>query len=334
MRLRNDNLKKIAITFFLFLIVLAFLPFIGIIHISPWELLSDHIEMQKQLIFWEIRVPRLLLAAIVGAGLSIAGLVTQAILRNPLATPYTLGISGGSAFGAVIAIKLGWSYIWFGLSPVVILAFSGAIITSLIIYLFAMTHRRVSALVLILAGVTISYMLGALNLFIQFIADFTETRQMVRWMMGGLETVGYQNLAGVAVPVVFGIIFVMRHAKDLNVLSLGDELAQSKGVDVTRLMRRLFFISALIIAAIVSVAGPIGFIGLIVPHALRLWLGPDNRYLIPASVFGGALFLMISDTIARTILAPIELPVGVLTAIIGGPFFIFLLLKRRKEILE
>ena len=306
--------------------------FFGIVSITPNELLKNEISNEKLIIFWQLRVPRVLLAAIVGAGLSLSGLVTQAILRNPLATPYTLGISGGSAFGAMLAIKLGLDITFLGFSPIIIFAFLGSIITAGIIYIFAMSSHKISTYVLILAGVTISYFLGAVNLFIQFISDFTETRQMVRWMMGGLETIGYSDIFGLAFPALSSMILISFYAKDLNILSLGDDLALSKGVDVSASVKGLFILVSITVATVVSFAGPIGFVGLIIPHFLRLWMGPDNRYLIPASVLGGAVFLMISDTLARLILAPTELPVGVLTAILGGPGFILMLLKKRREI--
>lgn len=329
----NHQFAKIIAILMLFLISLFVLPFLGWITISPEDIIGGHADPQQWTIFWEIRLPRILLAAVIGSGLSVSGLVTQSILRNPLATPYTLGISSGSALGAVVAIKLSLDIYFFGFSSILLFSFAGALFTAVVIYMLAMHRRKISTYVLILAGVTISYLISAINLFIQFLADYTETRQMVRWMMGGLETIGYQSLMGAAIPTLLAISAILFYAKDLNILSLGDELATSKGVDVKKTMRRLFILVAIIIAAVVSIAGPIGFIGLIIPHAFRLWLGPDNRYLIPGVFFGGAVFLMISDTVARLILAPVELPVGVLTAILGGPFFIILLFKRRNEIL-
>ena len=328
----KNNIKYFPWVGVLFLSMLAILPFIGVISISPPDIFGNSPDDQLGFIFWQIRVPRVLLACIVGAGLSVGGLVVQAVLQNPLATPYTLGITSGSALGAVIAIKLGMDWIIGGFSSLIVFSFVGALLTAWIIFLVAARMKRFSSYVLILAGITLAYALGAVTLFVQFFADWVETRQMVHWFMGGLQPVGYNQLLISAAITIPAILYIWRYGRELNILNLGEDLAQTKGVAVVKLTRNLFIAVAMIIAIIVSIAGPIGFVGIIIPHLLRLWLGSDNTVLIPMAVITGAIFLMISDTISRVIIAPAELPVGIITAIIGAFFFIVLLFRKRFEI--
>jgi iron complex transport system permease protein len=318
----------------IFLATLIIAPFIGSQSLNFDSVLSylSGTETVDGIIFFRIRLPRIFLSVITGASLSLAGVVFQALLRNPLATPYTLGVSAGSALGAVLMIKLGLVFSVFGFSSLQTAAFLCSLLTIFIIYLMSRRNRQISITTMILAGVTVSYFFGAVILFLHFLADFTETRQMIRWMMGGLDVVN-PALLWQSLPVLlisYGILFFQ--AKKLNILSASEETALSKGVSVEAVRRIVFIIGSLITGWVVAISGPIGFVGLIVPHFLRLLLGYDHRLLIPAALFGGGAFLVFCDTLARTILAPVDIPVGIITAIFGGPFFLWLLYRQSSNI--
>jgi len=279
-------------------------------------------------IFFRIRLPRILLAVLTGASLSLAGVVFQALLRNPLATPYTLGVSSGGALGAVLMIKLGISIPLLGFTTIQSAAFAGSLLTILLVYFLARRHGRISINTMILAGVTISYFFGAMILMLHFLADFTETRQMIRWMMGGLDIVNYSLVLRTLPVLLICYLVLFSNSRMFNILSISEETALSKGVSVKRVQMITFVTASLITGIVVAVSGPIGFVGLIVPHFLRMFVGVDHRYLIPASVFFGGGFLALCDTLARTIIAPVDVPVGIITAILGGPFFLWMLVHK------
>jgi iron complex transport system permease protein len=306
-------------------ITLLITPLIGPTKISFGSLWSGGLEQD---ILLDLRLPRLVFAFLVGFILSMIGTVFQALLRNELATPYTLGVSSGGALGAVVAIKSGLVISFLGFSTSVLFSIAGSMITILVIYLIAKGKVGLSPVTLILTGVTLSLLFSSVILFIHYLADFTETYRMIRWLMGGLQISGWQYSL-VLIPFTFlAFIFFLRSAGAINIMSAGTELALSKGVNVKRLQMRAFFGGSFLIGVVVAFAGPIGFVGLIIPHLLRLLVGPDHRrLLIVAPLFGG-IFLMWCDTLARTIISPAELPVGVITAMLGGPFFIWLLVGR------
>ncbi len=241
-------------------------------------------------------------------------------MRNDLATPYTLGISSGGSLGAVLAIKSGFLLQWIGFSAVVIFSVTGSLVTILIIYVIARSRYGMSPLTLVLTGVTISLLFSSLILFIHYLADFTETYRMIRWLMGGLQITGWQFPLTLLPVAVVTFVYFYRHAHAINILSTGHEMAMSKGVDVLRFQKRIFFGGSVLVGVVVAFAGPIGFIGLIIPHLIRLLIGPDHGVLLPCAVVGG-VFLVWCDTLARTMIAPAELPVGIITAMIGGSFF-------------
>lgn len=328
-----ESRAKLLVIFFLFLLLISVLFIVPLIGSQPLQVqqIIDYlkgIETTSGIIFFRIRIPRILLAIITGASLALAGVVFQALLRNPLATPYTLGVSSGGALGAVLVIKLGVSFSWWGFSTIQISAFIGSIATITLVYLLARRQRRISVYVMILAGVTLSYFFGAMILMLHFLADFTETRQMVRWMMGGLDVVNSEILWR-SLPLIFiSYLVLFSQARMLNILSTSEEIALSKGIAVERVQKIAFLFSSLLTGLVVAISGPIGFVGLIIPHFLRLIIGYDHRYLIPASLLLGGSFLAICDTVARTILAPVDIPVGIITALIGGPFFVWLLVRR------
>ena len=275
------------------------------------------------------RLPRTLAGALVGAALASAGVVFQGLLRNPLATPFTLGVSAGAALGAMLSITFNWSLGAFGLSTVSLASFAGSLGAVGIVYALARArHSGLSTDVLLLAGVTMNAFFSALILFVQYFADFAETYRTLRWLMGDLDISSYEPLV-TASPLIIGAFVVFAWlARPLNVLSLGPDGAASRGVDVARVQRSAFLSGSLVTGAAVSVAGPIGFVGIIIPHLVRLMVGADHRVVLPASALFGAAFLVACDVLARTVLSPIELPVGVITALIGGPFFLWLLVKR------
>jgi len=317
-----------------FLIVFTFItfivaPLVGSNTLSVLDLFSSETGEQ---IFFDLRLPRIVFSFLVGFALALVGIAFQALLQNELATPYTLGVASGGALGAVISIKSGLVLSVFGFTLITFSSVGGSVLTILIIYTIAKSRAGLSPLTLILTGVTISLLFSSLILFVHYLADFTETYRMIRWLMGSLQVTGW-NYSLILFPFVFLTFFYLLHkAVALNIISSGDEMALSKGVDVLSLQRGIFLISSALIGLIVAFAGPIGFIGLIIPHLIRLLIGADHRkLLIVAPIFGGT-FLIWCDTLARTIISPAELPVGIITAMLGGPFFIWLLIKQKRSI--
>jgi ABC-type Fe3+-siderophore transport system permease subunit len=281
-------------------------------------------------IFFIARLPRTLAGACVGALFASAGVIFQGLLRNPLATPFTLGVSTGAALGAVLAITFNWSIAAAGISAVPVAAFVGSLIAVAIVYALAQArHRGISTTVLLLAGVTMNAFFSALILFVQYFASFADTYRTLRWLMGDLDVSSYQPILA-ALPASLAAFAVFAWlARPLNLLALGPDSAESRGLDVTRAQRAAFLSASLATGAAVSIGGPIGFVGIIIPHLVRLIVGPDHRLVLPAAALFGAAFLVGCDLIARTILAPVELPVGIITAMIGGPFFLWLLIRKR-----
>ncbi|RMG68889.1 MAG: iron ABC transporter permease [Calditrichaeota bacterium] len=319
----------------LLLVVILLAPTVGSQPLNwreVWEYLHGQ-STRSGIIFFQLRLPRVLLAALAGGGLAVAGVVFQALLRNPLATPYTLGISAGSALGAVLAIKWHLSGLWLGFSPVQWCALGGGLATLLLVMALARSAAGWSIHTLVLAGVTMNYFLGALILFAQYLADFTETIQMVRWMMGQISTTGTPLLMATAGLVISVSVILWILAKPLDLISTSPELALSRGVSVQQVQWIALSLAALVTAGLVALCGPIGFVGLVVPHVLRMLAGPAHRVLIMAALFTGAAFLLLADTLARTLIPPVDLPVGILTALVGGPFFLWLLFRREQVFL-
>jgi iron complex transport system permease protein len=287
---------------------------------------ADNADAQ---IFFVARLPRVLAAALVGGSLAMAGAVFQALLRNPLATPDTLGVSSGAALGAMLAIAFHFDFAIGGFSSVSLSSFAGSLGALAIVYMLATARRRgLSTTVLLLAGVTMTAFFSALILFVQYLTDFVDTFRTVRWLMGMLDVGSYTPLLGALplIAVAFGIVATL--PRPLDLISLGADAAAARGVDVQRAERLALVSASLATGAAVSISGPIAFVGLVVPHIVRLVVGSDHRLVLPASVLFGASFLIACDLIARTMFAPVELPVGIVTAIIGGPFFLWLLVRR------
>ena len=286
-------------------------------------------------IFYYLRLPRILMAFMAGATLALVGAVFQALLRNPLATPYTLGVASGGAFGAVAAlflpIHLPWiAFGWGPFSHVQCLAFGGAMLAVGLIWMLARGGGRVSTMELLLAGVTLGMIFSALILAIRYFTDPQHLVGMDRWMMGGLDVDGYRDVLAVLVFMAPAVAILLALGQGLDQISFGEQMALGRGVNVARLQKVGFLGGSLAVAAVVAATGPIGFIGLIVPHTMRRLVGPDHRLLLPCVFFAGGGFLVVCDTFARTIIAPTELPVGIVTALLGGPFFIYLLIHGRR----
>ncbi len=280
----------------------------------------------ERAIILSLRVPRALLAGLVGAGLSVSGAIFQALLRNPLADPYILGVSSGAAVGAIIAILMGLSTLSIGLP---LASFIGALLTIFIVFNFGRQDGKIHPNTLLLAGVIIGSFLSALIMFFISISQKEELHTIIFWLMGDFSFSNPQAVYMISPYIFFGFIFLYLRARQLNLILSGEESALQMGVDVERLKLISYLLASLITAASVSVCGLIGFVGLIVPHSVRLIFGPDHRLLLPSAALIGASFLIASDTFARTLLAPTELPVGVITAAFGGPFFIYLLRTRK-----
>lgn len=282
-------------------------------------------EMERTIIL-SLRFPRALLAGLVGAGLSVSGVIFQALLRNPLADPYILGVSSGSAVGAILAILLGLGSLSFGLP---LASFAGALITICLVFYFGKQEGRIHSNILLLAGVITGSFLSAIIMFFLSISQKEELHTIIFWLMGDFSLANPRSILLILPYMVAGFLMLYWKSHQLNLVLLGEENALQLGVDVERLKILSYLCASLITAASVSLCGLIGFVGLIIPHSTRLLFGPDHRLLLPASGLIGATFLIACDTFARTILSPVELPVGVITAAFGGPFFIYLLRRRK-----
>ena len=271
-----------------------------------------------------VRLPRILLAGLVGASLAVSGVLFQALLRNPLADPYILGVSGGAALGGIAVLSLGGAF-GLGHTAVPPAAFAGAVATTFLLYAIAGVGGRLSATNLLLTGVVFNAFASAAIVFMVSLAGLREGASIYLWLIGSLSAIRVDVAGWVALFLFAGLATALPMARNLNLLTLGEEGAAQLGVEVERVKRVLLIATSLMVGAAVSVAGLIGFVGLIIPHLLRLVLGPDHRLLVPAAALGGGAFLMLCDTIARSLLSGPELPVGAITAIVGGPLFLWLL---------
>ena len=313
------------------LVIILWAPTVGSTPISLTRAFDPAIDWSSNVdaqIFFVARLPRVLAGALVGAALAAAGVVLQALLRNPLATPFTLGVSSGAALGAMLATAGHLEATLLGISAVPLASFTGSMLATAIVYgLATMQRRGLSTTVLLLAGVTLNAFFSALILFVQYFADMTETLRAVRWLMGDLDVGTLAPLAGALPLLLLAAAGMTVLPRALNLLTMGEDVAASRGVDVHRTQRLAFLSASLATGAAVSLGGPVGFIGIIVPHLVRLIVGADHRLVLPASTLLGAAFLVLCDVLARTLLAPVEVPVGIITAVIGGPFFLWLLVR-------
>ena len=334
--MQTDLRRRIAATVAGFgaltLIVCVTAPLVGTtpIHLSavfdrtiPF---ADNVDAQ---VFFVARLPRVLAAILVGSSLAVAGVVFQAFLRNPLASPDTLGLSTGATLGAVIVITFHVDRTLFGVSAVPVASFLGAAIALGIVYAMSIARRHgTSSTVLLLAGVALSAFFGALNRLIQVIGDFTDTFRSIRWMMGSLDVGSYTDVVVSLVPIAAALIAVATLPRVLDLVSLGAAAAESRGVDVRRAERVALVSASVLTGSAVSLGGPIPFIGIIVPHIVRLIVGADHRVVLPAAALFGGTFLVLCDLLARTAFGAAGMPVGAVTALLGGPFFLWLLFRR------
>ncbi|MDP4146410.1 MAG: iron ABC transporter permease [Bacillota bacterium] len=287
-------------------------------------------EAYIQIILY-IRLPRILLGVFVGMGLSAVGAVYQAIFKNPMADPYVLGVSSGSALGAALAIFLGLDTTIMAVSGTTLFAFSFAILTTFIVYSIASVGHKVSTANLLLTGVAVSFFMSSIISVIMII-DRNQIDKIVFWTMGSLASATWQQVVFLAILCSALIMCILFFARDLNVILVDEEAAKTMSVDNEKVKKIMLILCSLMVASVVAVSGIIGFVGLIIPHAVRIFSGSDNRRLIPLTAVAGAAFMIMSDTIARTILAPSEIPVGAITALFGAPYFLFLLSKNKKKV--
>jgi iron complex transport system permease protein len=311
------------------LVTLLAAPCIGVKNISPVSIMTAALSGTEAEIFWRIRLPRVLTSFLAGSSLAVCGMVFQALFRNPLATPFTLGVSSGASLGAALYIQLGTAFSFLGLSGVSLFAFGGAILAITLVYSLSVKKRGLSTGTMLLAGVAINFSFSSFILFIQYISDFANSYRILRWLMGGIEAVGYTPVFNMLPFFLGGSIVLFFLSREMNLISTGEDIATSRGMDVRRTKRVLYFVTSLMVGGVVAFCGPIGFVGMMVPHICRLLIGWNHRYLLPATILFGGMFLTFCDTLARIIIAPAELPVGVITALLGGPFFLWLLLSKK-----
>lgn len=294
------------------------------------EIEISGIKDSKIFIVLNIRLPRVLLSTIVGSVLAIVGTSYQAIFKNPMADPYVMGVSSGAAFGATLGIllKLNVGILGFGITS--ILAFIGALVTTIIVYSLARTGNKISTTSILLAGIVMSSILSS-GISIMMILNHDELARIISWTMGSFNGASWEQIGIIIIPVILGIVFLLSLSREMNAIVLGEEDAQNIGVEVERVKKLILIIASLLSACVVSVSGIIGFVGIIVPHLFRLIFGADHRMILPVSAIGGGIFLLLSDTLARTIVPGVEIPVGVITSLFGGPFFLYLLKKSKRK---
>jgi iron complex transport system permease protein len=326
------------------LAVMVLSAMMGAVHVPPRQVISivfNHLAepfgwqidatytLQQDSVVWSIRLPRILLGVMVGSALAVSGAALQGMFRNPLADPALIGVSNGAALGAVLAIGLSVTILGRWTTPV--FAFVGGVLFALLGYALARKNGRTEIVTLILAGIALNTFAGAGVSLVTFIADDAQLRAIIFWSMGSLSGATWRAVLSAAPFVIVGLIASFWWRKPLNLMTLGEREARHLGVATERVRFLVIVFTALMTGATVAVSGVVGFVGLIVPHLIRLISGPNHRVLLPASALGGAILLVVADLIARTIISPLELPLGVLTAFIGGPFLLILMLRTRRS---
>lgn len=298
-------------------------------HTPFGDLHSPDVNSEYQAVVWQIRLPRVLVGMLVGAALGISGAVMQGVFGNPLADPGIIGVSSGAAFGAVVAISLGLTSISMFMTP--IFALVGAILAVSLTVFLSMSRGKIPVMTLLLSGVAVSMLMGAFTSAILTLMDEHRVREYLFWMVGGLDYRRWEHVYLAVGPILIGIVILCFLARHLNILALGEQEAKSVGVPVVALRMLLLFIAAFTTAMAVCVSGTIGFVGLIVPHIMRIIVGPEHRWLLPSSALAGALFLVFCDTLGRMIFPPNEIRVGIMTALLGAPYFLYLLRKAQQN---
>lgn len=325
--------KPYLSSFFLLLIAFILSLAIGSVFISPvelWKILRGLGDETFTFIIWQIRLPRTVLVALTGAALSGSGAAYQGLFRNPLADPFLIGVASGAGLGAVIAMSIQWPYSFWGLMAIPMSAFLAALITVFIVYFLARVGQTIPTTNLILAGVAFSSFATSLTSFLM-LRSTSEVRRALGWLLGGASQAGWTAILAILPYIIIGLGILLINGHRFNLLQFGDDQAQQLGLNVTRTKTILLIAASLATAAAVAFSGIIGFIGLVVPHILRLWFGGDYRRLIPLSIIGGASALLFSDVVARIVLAPQEIPVGIITSLVGAPFFLWVLRTAKNQ---
>ncbi|MBB31317.1 MAG: iron ABC transporter [Gemmatimonadetes bacterium] len=304
---------------------------VGTAPISPgevWRAISDaDAARATDVIVRDIRLPRVILAVLIGAALGVAGTAMQGFFQNPMADPYIVGVSSGASFGATLGMVLHLDFWVGGFSATPIMAFAGALGTTFLVYALSLRGGRVPVVLLLLIGVAVGALAAAGTSFLMILGN-EDTRLVLFWLLGSLSSRRWDHVQMIIPYFLVGVTVIWIYARDLNVLLLGEETAQQTGVDVEQVKRIILSASALLAAAAVSVSGIIGFVGLIVPHLMRVITGPDHRKHIPLSALSGALLMILADLVARTVISPSEIPIGIITSVLGCPFFLFLIARR------
>ncbi len=343
---RNRRWLNIIILILVMLAVMIFSVSVGSANLSVWDslrlfanklpLVGDLIDVSDigatyEIIVWKVRMPRIVLSALVGGALAVVGGVFQGVFGNSLADPHILGVSSGAALGATIGMLSGVTISFLSLGTVGICAFVGALVTVFLVYHLAKVGGEISTTNMLLTGTATSTMLSAI---ISLLMTFNEEQvdKVYMWTLGSFSAATWDKVSFLAIMVAVGVALLFAFAQKINVMMMGEEEAKSLGVDTVKVRRVVILISSFLVASAVSVSGIIGFVGLIIPHSVRMLTGSNNKSLLPYSFFGGATFLMLCDTAARTIAAPTEIPVGIITSVLGAPFFIFLILRSRKRV--
>lgn len=333
----------LPVMFLILVVAMVLSAMLGAVQVPPREVVAIvvnhlgepfgwHIDaaytQQQDAVVWSIRMPRILLGVMVGSALAVSGAALQGMFRNPLADPALIGVSNGAALGSVLALGLSLSVLGQWTTPV--FGFVGGVMFALLGYALARQNGRTEVVTLILAGIALNTFAGAGVSLITFVADDSKLRAIVFWLMGSLSAATWRSVIAAAPFVIAGLIASFWWRRPLNLMTLGEREARHLGVETERVRFLVIVFTALMTGATVAVAGVVGFVGLIVPHVIRLFSGPDHRTLLPASALGGAILIVVADLISRTIISPLELPLGVLTALIGGPFLLILMLKTRR----
>ncbi|MBN2346259.1 MAG: iron ABC transporter permease [Candidatus Aminicenantes bacterium] len=320
--------RKLLILCLVAAFLLVLVPFLGIIPVGWADVLR---ESPGHFIFWSLRVPRTLVGFIAGASLALAGLVCQNVFKNDLATPDLLGISSGAAAGTVIALKFKLRLAVLGMSGLHVFSFAGALSAVLLIFFIVRVVKNVSLYTFLMCGIAINFFFSSVIVFFQYVFDYADTFSLLRWMMGGIANAGYREAALLLVLLLLFLLFILFFAREFQMLSAGDEFAAGRGLNVGRFRAFSFLVLAFFIGAVVSVCGPIGFIALVVPHVSRLWGGNRFQATVAITFLLGGCLLVSADLLARSLVPPLDIPVGIVTSMFGAPFFLLLLLAQLRK---